>query len=339
MKIIFAASPAIAVPSLEVLCDIKGIEVAGVLTNPDTPKGRSGAFEPTDAGNAACKLKENYRIDFPVYKPEKLDASVREKITSVKPDLLVSFAYGRIFGPKFLSLFPLGGINIHPSLLPKYRGPTPIQAAILNRDTVTGITIQLLAKEMDQGDIIAQETLPLTGKETTQTLSEIVSRKAAIMLRDVLIRLEKGNGQLHSNLWFDSFEKPRAQDNSAASYCNLISREDGVINWSQSAQEIEAKIRAYDPWPLCRTTHNGRELFILNAGVYPNTAQGDKVFSIQGSTVGQVLGIDKEYGILIRTGSGILAVTQLQYQAKKALYWRDFLNGARDFTGPETVLL
>jgi len=352
MKIIFAASPTIAIPSLEVLCGIEGIEIAGVLTNPDTPKGRHRNPLPTEIGQAADKIKETKNINFPVLKLEKLDAAAREQISSLKPDILVSFAYGRIFGPKFLSLFPFGGINIHPSLLPKYRGPTPVQAAILNRDTETGITIQLLAKEMDQGDIIAQETLPLTGKETTQTLSETVSYKAALMLRDTLIRIEKANGHLRANLWFDTLDKPRAQDNSAASYCHLISREDGIINWNQSAQEIEAKIRAYDPWPLCRTIHNGRELFILEASL-----QGDRVYSVplysvhsvplqgvhsvplRGSTVGQVLGIDKQYGILIMTGGGILAVTQLQYQAKKALYWRDFLNGARDFTGPGTVLL
>ncbi|MCL2267511.1 MAG: methionyl-tRNA formyltransferase [Treponema sp.] len=324
MRIIFAGSPAIAVPCLEEIFNIEGIAAAGVLTNPDTPKGRSGKYLPTDIGAAAEKLQENKKIDFPVLKPEKLDAAAREQVASLKPDLLVSFAYGRIFGPKFLELFPFGGINVHPSLLPKYRGPTPVQAAILNRDTLTGITIQLLAKEMDQGDIIAQEPVHLTGNETSSSLSETVSKKAALMLRDALVKIEKANGQIYSNLWFDTSSKPMVQDHGKASYCGLISRDDGIIDWNRSALEIEAGIRAFDPWPLCRTIHDGRILFILKAAVYLQSVPLK-------DTPGTVLGIDKQCGILIQTGNGILSVSGLQYEAKKALHWRDFINGARDF--------
>jgi methionyl-tRNA formyltransferase len=122
MRVLFAGSPAIAVPSLEILfderCGKEGIELIGVLTNPDTPKGRHGTPQPTEAGEAAEKIREQGRQTFRILKPLKLDGEVREQIAVLKPDILVSFAYGRIFGPKFLSLFPLGGINIHPSLLP-----------------------------------------------------------------------------------------------------------------------------------------------------------------------------------------------------------------------------
>jgi len=350
MKVLFAGSPAIAVPCLEALCNINGIELAGVLTNPDTPRGRSGSPAPTDIGEAAQRLFSEKGIDIlMILKPEKLDASVRQKISTLNPDILISFAYGRIFGPKFLSLFPLGGINIHPSLLPKYRGPTPIQAAILNRDKVTGITIQTLAKEMDQGDIIAVEQLQLTGKETSGSLSDIVSKKAAVMLNDTLVKIMaefNDNSGLPKNQAFFA-AKARAQDHSKAVYCKLISRDDGIIDWNLRAAEIEAKIRAFDPWPLCRTFHNGRELFILSAEPLPDFAArqwsdpgiNPKESSFGQDTPGMVLGIDKQYGILIRTGSGILAVTKLQYQAKKALNWRDFVNGARDFSSGRPVQL
>jgi methionyl-tRNA formyltransferase len=317
MRVLFAGSPSIAVPSLEVLYVEKGIDLAGVLTNPDSARGRHGTPHPTEVGEAAQRLLRQAegqgRGAFQILKPEKLDAALREQISALKPDLLVSFAYGYFFGPKFMALFPLGGINIHPSLLPKYRGPAPIQAAILNRDIETGISIQCLAQEMDSGDILAVEHLRLTGRETTGSLSEIVSKKAALMLPEVLGRIAAG-------------EKGTPQDHSMASVCSMISRDDALIDWKASALEIEAKIRAFDPWPLCRTIHNGKELFILKADVYRNTC-------VSTGEPGLVLGIDKQAGILVQTGEGILAVSELQYQAKKALFWKDFLNGARNFTG------
>jgi len=314
MKILFAGSPAIAVPSLEALCNIEGVHLAGVLTNPDSAKGRKSFLQQTEISEAAGGLQNKF--SFPVFKPEKLDAVFREEIKSLGCDLLVSFAYGKIFGPKFLSLFRLGGINIHPSLLPKYRGPSPIQAAILNRDKVTGISIQTLAEKMDSGDVYVSEELQLTGDETADTLADTVSKKAALMLPGVIKNIMEGKSA------------PAAQDHTLASFCKLITRDDGIIDWSKSAAEIEASVRAFTPWPLCRTFHKTRELFLLRTALY----NGD-FKQIPEKGAGYVLGIDKQYGILIQTGEGILAVTELQYQAKKALFWRDFLNGARDFTG------
>jgi methionyl-tRNA formyltransferase len=310
LRILFAGSPAIAIPSLEAVYRQDEIELAGVLTNPDSPKGRHSAPLPTEIAETARKLNIA-----PVLKPLKLDAFAREQIASLKPDILVSFAYGRIFGPKFLALFPLGGINIHPSLLPKYRGPSPIQAAILNLDTVTGVTVQTLAYEMDQGDILAVEQLQLSGRETAGSLGELAAQKAAQMLVQVLIKIADGTAT------------KTPQNHSEASYCTLISRDDSLIDWNLSAIEIEAKIRAFAPWSLCRTIHDGRELYILKADIYKG--------EMSAKNSGQVLGIDKNNGILIQTGDGILSVTQLQYQAKKALFWRDFLNGVRNFSGSQ----
>ncbi|MCL2196622.1 MAG: methionyl-tRNA formyltransferase [Treponema sp.] len=313
MRILFAASPAIAVPALKAVYGIEGIELAGVLTNPDTPKGRHGVPAPTEIGEAAQKLNIA-----PVLKPLKLDSAAREQIGALKCDLLVSFACGHFFGPKFLALFPMGGINIHPSLLPKYRGPSPIQTAILNRDIVTGISIQTLADKMDCGDIIASEQIQLTGRETTASLGEIAAQKAAVMLPDVLKKIADGSAE------------KTAQNHNEATHCKLFVKNDGIINWGQSAAEIDAKIRAFNPWPLCSCNHNGRELFILESDIYSGSENAAAC-----AVPGKVLGTDKNHGILIQTGDGILAVTRLQYQAKKALFWRDFLNGARDFLGSQ----
>ena len=322
MRVLFAGSPAIAVPALESLvsdlCRKEGIVLVGVLTNPDTLKGRHrDTLQPTEVGEAAARIlrQEPTGTPFPILKPLKLDPTAREEISLLKPDLLVSFAYGHIFGPKFLALFPLGGINIHPSLLPKYRGPSPIQAAIVNREKTTGITIQTLAEKMDAGDILTQEQFELAGEETTESLGKIMADKAAVMLPEVLKNIKAGTA------------RPEPQDHSQATYCSLVTKEEAVIDWNNSAQEIEAKIRAFYPWPVCRTIHNGRELLLLEAAVKKDETNRE------GVKPGLVIEADKKNGILVQTGDGILVVRKLQYQMKKVLMWQDFLNGVRGFAG------
>jgi methionyl-tRNA formyltransferase len=267
----------------------------------------------------------------PVFKPEKLGAAVRAEIGALKPDLLISFAYGRIFGPKFLALFPLGGINVHPSLLPAYRGPSPIPQAILNGDRETGISVQRLVPEMDCGDILAREVFPLTGRETAATLAADMARRAARLLpgvvRDIAAGLARG----------------RPQDPEKASYCGLLSREDGRVNWNLSARRIEARVRAYTPWPLSWTTDGdradgGRRLYIIRADCADGAGRTGKADRADAAPApGTVLGVDKERGILVQTGDGVLVLTALQYEGKKVLAWRDFLNGARNFTGRRLV--
>jgi methionyl-tRNA formyltransferase len=325
MRVLYAGSPDIAVPCLKTLAELAlaggGIELVGILTNPDSPRRRRGEPEPTEVGKAA-------RLLFParpgepealpaLLKPEKLDAPLREQVARLRPDLLVSFAYGRIFGPQFLALFLRGGINIHPSLLPKYRGATPIPQAILNRDRETGITLQRLAMEMDAGDILVQEAFPLTGRETTGELSEYAGRKGAAMLRSFLTDFAP------------ELPAGRPQNHEEATVCSLIKKEDGRLDWTQSALAIDARIRAYTPWPLCQTRHGDRELYILRGRPYEGPRREPA------PPPGTVLGIDKAAGILIQTGEGIFAAEALQYAAKKALDWRTFGNGARDFIGSQ----
>ena len=325
MRVLFIGTPAIAVPCLRTLSEMelekKGVTLAGVLTNPDRRR-KHGQAEPADI-SAAVSALDAIRLEkgFPPLtqlKPEKLDAKAREEVAALQPDLLVSFAYGRIFGPRFLALFPLGGINIHPSLLPKYRGASPVPAVILNREKETGVCIQKLAAEMDSGDIIASLKIELSGRETTTSLSGTVSEKAALLLHELLLDFV-----------------PRAAAASLqkgeASYCREIKKDEGLIDWSKSAAEIDAQIRAYTPWPLSFTRRGNDTLIILEAqcAAASSAAQSETKTDAE---PGVVLGTDSR-GILIQTGDGILAVSRLQWQTKKALDWKAFFNGERGFTG------
>jgi len=335
--VLFAGSPALAVPILRRLesggpagAELASVELVGVLTNPDAPRGRSGKSEPTEVAVAADAISAERAgrglPPLPQLKFERLGPEAREAVLALRPELLVSAAYGHIFGPKFLALFPEGGINYHPSLLPRYRGATPIPAAILARDAETGFTVQRLAAGMDEGDILLQECFPLDFSETTASLSAVAADRGAELVARAVELISSGNAV------------GRRQDPAEASYCSMISKEDGRIDWTRSASELDARIRAFTPWPLSFTEHRGQTLFLLEARVWSGgraaPAAAAPAAGAPGTVVaGTVAGIDKAAGILVQTGDGLLAIGRLQYGAKKALDWRSFLNGARDFIG------
>jgi len=306
MRIVFAGSPEIALSSIISLS--LNFDIAAVITNPDkiTGRGRKIQFNPVKTKSLELGLN--------VLQPEKLDKSFREEITKLNPDLLVVFAYGKIFGPLFLSLFPMGSINVHPSLLPKYRGSSPILTAILNGDNETGITIQRINLEMDTGSVLKQNMIMLDGSETTESLSKLVSEKTPELLLKCISELALGLIQ------------ESLQDNSKASYCKKIKKEDGLINWNESALFIDRRIRAYTPWPKAYTFIREKKLMLLKSKPKPATTN---LVSVPGT----VLGFDKDDGILIQTGDGILSVQNLQLQSKKANNWKSFINGMQNFTG------
>ena len=308
MRILFAGTPEIAVPSLAAAAAEH--TVVAVLTNPDKAAGRGKIPAPPPVKEAAL------RLGLPVMQPEKLDAAFREETASRAPELLVAFAYGRIFGPRFLACFPRGGINIHPSLLPRHRGPSPLSAAILAGDSQTGITVQSLAPRMDAGDIILRESFSLDGKETTGSLTEIAAEKGAALLVQALGLIAAGR------------ESRVPQDDGAASYCGLVDRDQAKIDWNSSACRIERMVCAFDPWPGAWTRFGESSLRIVAAEILPSGGGAE--------TPGTVLGVDTQRGILVQTGEGILAVSRLQLQAKKTLDFVSFMNGVRGFAG--TVL-
>ncbi len=314
IRILFAGSPEAAKKTLEILNSAQsesGFEIAGVLSNPPTAKGRHKDLIPTPVAAFA----ESQGI--PVLTPAHLDGEARDAVRPLKADLLVCFAYGHIFGPKFLELFPFGGINLHPSLLPKYRGCTPVPAAILNRDKQTAVTIQTLGLKMDEGDILEQSVVELNGTETGESLLNYSAEEGAKLILEVIKKCNS-EGKLPEG-------RPQSGE---ASYTGIITKEDGRINWNESAEVIEAKIRAYYPEPGCWCVENDLPLRILEASVFSGTFE---------STAGTVLEFSKRDGILIKTGDGILAVKKLQRQGKNAMDYKSFMNGARNFIG--TVLV
>ena len=321
VRILFAGSPEAAKKTLELLNQAKaeaGFEIAGVLSNPPTAKGRHKDLIPTPVAAYAEEA------GLPVLTPSHLDGEARAAVSPLKADLLVCFAYGHIFGPKFLELFPLGGINLHPSLLPKYRGCTPVPAAILNRDKETAVTIQTLGLKMDEGDILAQTKVELKGSETGESLLNYSAEEGAKLILEVIKKCNE-EGKL-----------PAGQPQSGqASYTGIITKEDGRINWNDSALTTEAKIRAYYPEPGCWCMENGAPLRILEAGIFAGSLENSE--NLMNSAAGTVLEFSKRDGILIKTGDGILAVKKLQRQGKNAMDYKSFMNGARDFIG--SVLL
>lgn len=343
MRILFAASPAIAIPCLELLlCADPDWELVGLLTNPPASRGRHGTPLPSDVaaallahlgglGDRAASVRPGHddgvspAVLPPVLSPEKLDAAAREAVAALKPDLLVSFAFGKIFGPRFMALFPLGGINVHPSLLPRWRGATPIPAAILAGDRETGITLQTIAPKMDAGDILEQSRFPLEGTETTASLSARVAAEAPALLETVLRRYARGEGS------------GRPQDEAAVTVCPLLSKEDGLIDWSRPAHELGALVRACDPWPLAHTHWEGQGLSILAVDLARADAPDLLAVPSDGAPAapGTVLGVDKRRGILVQTGEGVLFIRRLQLAARKALDWQSFINGTRGFVGSQ----
>ena len=266
MKILFAGTPAIAVPVLKALSD--NHQVSGVLTNPDRPAGRKNTL--TSSPVKVCALERA----IPVYQPEKLDERFISFLKEEGFDTLITFAFGKIFKKDFLDIFTNGAFNIHPSLLPRWRGPAPINAAILAGDTVTGITIQKMALKMDTGDIALQIPFPLEGTESAPELTEFVAAKSALLIPGFLKALEA-----------DSLNYT-AQNEAKATYCHMLKKEDGIIDWHESAVSIDRKIRAYQPWPGSCTTMGGKTIAITQASLYTGE-------DVKAGECGTVLGVDR----------------------------------------------
>jgi len=305
MRIIFAGTPDIAVPSLKALSE--NFDVCAVLTNPDRATGRGKKIVLSPVKEAALEL------GIEILQPEKLDDSFLQVIKDLKPDLLAVIAFGRIFRKNLLDLFPYGAINLHPSLLPIYRGPSPLNEAIKNGDEKTGISVQKMALKMDSGDILLQPELILDGSETTGSLTEKVSLLGAPLMVEAVNILKK------------DINAGTPQDDSKATFCKMIEKSDGVLNWKDTSDDIERKIRAFSPWPGTYTYYGEKKLNILEADIYDG--------EIDDSQPGKVLSLEKKSGIIIKTGDSAIAVKRLQLQSKKPMDYKSFINGNRDFVG------
>ncbi len=316
MRILFAGNPDIAVPTLESLHN-SSHEVVGVLTNPVTKAGRGLKMNSTPIAQAALRL---WGESVPILAFETLKSEARAAVSAVLPDILVSFAYGRIFGPRFMELFPKGGINVHPSLLPRWRGSSPIPHAIMFMDKETGISIQTIAPEMDTGELLHVHRIPLKGRETSASLSELCAQLAGPMVVEVLDEIERG------------IAKPRPQIGEPT-YCRKITKEDGHIDWHRSSREIDARIRAFDPWPGSYTFLRNLRLSILEAEPFDDFDSMNNAGYMTNHSPGTIIAAVVQKGIIVKAGDGYIAIKRLQVATRKAVGFQDFSNGARDIIG------
>ncbi len=298
MRIVFFGTPPLAIPALARLAAEH--EVAAIVTQPDRPRGRSGTPEPP----AVKVWADNNGL--PVHQPEKLHDGVFEAwLRAQRPDICVLVAYGRLLKQPLLEVPPHGFLNLHPSLLPRWRGPSPIQTAILEGDTVTGVTIMRVVLEMDAGDIVLQASTPIAPEETAGELTERLAELGARLLSQALDNLAQG----------DVNALPQNPDQVTMSA--LFEKERGRIRWSDAAQRIHDQVRACNPWPVAFACFREQACRILKT---------ERCSGGHDAVPGTILEVGKDR-ILVATGEGQLAVLCLQVPGKKALDAGAFLRG------------
>lgn len=304
-KIVFMGTPAFAVPSLEMLLQ-EGYEVDAVVTQPDRPVGRKRVLTPTAVKAAA--LQHNLTV----WQPEKLRvSSTIEDIRSLQPDLIVTAAYGQILPKSVLDIPRLGCINVHGSLLPKYRGGAPIQRSIMNGEPVTGVTIMYMAEGMDTGDMISRVEVPITDADNAGTMFEKLSAAGSDLLRRTLPELIAGRAEAVP------------QNNDEATYAPNLKREDEQIDWTRPAQDLFNQVRGLVPFSGAFTMWNG-EVF----KVWACEAPADASSNAGGRGPGTVLTADAR-GIEVQTGAGTLRLTEVQPAGKKAMPAAEFVRSGK----------
>jgi methionyl-tRNA formyltransferase len=307
-RIIFAGSPVFATPTLRMLCE-RGHRPVAVLTQPDRPAGRGRHLSSSPVKELALQL------EIPVLQPATLKTeAVQAELRALAPDLLVVVAYGLLLPPAVLEIPPRGCVNVHASILPRWRGASPIQAAILAGDSATGVSIMAMEAGLDTGPVYSCARLTVDMQETAGELEQRLAALGASALSDVLAGLLAGTLQT------------RPQPAEGITYAGRISKADGRIDWQQDAAQIARQIRAYNPWPVAETTLDGQQLrcfaaSVRNAG--PPAA---------GHTVpGQVVATGSQ-GISVQTGDGILDLSTVQLPGKQKLAAAD-LARSRPLTG------
>lgn len=298
MNIVFLGTPQFSVPSLEVLRTIDFVNIISVVTHSDKPKGRRLAITPSPVKLTA----ERYNI--PLLQTERVSKSV---FKGKDIDLLVVVSFGEILPQDVLSVPALGCINLHASLLPKYRGAAPITWAIINGEKTTGVTTFWLNEKMDSGDIILQKEAEIEPDDTRGTLEAKLAKIGALLLKETIIRIKDGTA-------------PRfKQDKTKVIYAPKIEKGDGLIDWAKPAVSIHNKIRAMNPWPGAYTYINGIRIEIWKSGVISTEDNGKP---------GSVALLNKS-GIGVSTGRDILLIKEMQAENKRRLKAVDFIHGYR----------
>lgn len=309
MRVVFMGSPEFAVSPLKHLV-LSGYQVVAVYTQPDKPAGR-GRYTTSPAVKKAA-----LSLGLPVVQPPSLKTpEAAPQMAGFRPDVIVVAAFGQLLPQGVLCIPRYGCLNIHPSLLPRYRGASPVAAAILAGDEFTGVTIMLMDKGRDTGPILTTAQIPLSAQDNTGTLTDKLSSIGARLVVESLAYWTRGE------------LAPRPQNEAEATYCKPISKEDGKIDWSLPALELWRRVRAFNPWPGCYTRWQGKQLTIIEAFPQPGTGAAGMVVSLsQGGT-----GAGGAFGV--HTGDGILGVLQVQLEGKRLMSSAEFLRGQRGFIG------
>jgi methionyl-tRNA formyltransferase len=304
IKVIFVGTPEFAIPSLQSLLRNTDFKVEAVITQPDMPVGRKQVLTapPVKLLAQECGI--------PVLQPQKI-SQITDQIRALQPDVIVVVAYAQIIPESILNIPKYGCVNVHGSLLPKYRGASVIQAAILNNESKSGITIMLMDTNLDTGPILSQTEISLDKNITADQLYDQLSALGGKNLTHTL--KEYISGKI----------KPQAQDNSQASYVRQLKKQDGLIDWTKSAAEIECFIRAMNGWPSAWTWVKGKQLKIINVQRQPieiNAQKPGKTFTYNN-------------GLAVQCGQDSLIIFGLQIEGKKEMTTQEFLNGNKDFVG------
>ena len=311
MRVIFMGTPEFAVPCLEHLI-LNQYQVVAVYTQPDKPVGRGRSLASSPVKRVALTWK------LPVVQPVSLGkAEVVEQLASFHPDIIVVAAFGQILPQSVLDIAKYGCINIHPSLLPRFRGASPVAAAILAGDDFTGVSIMMMDAGLDTGAILAKAQISISWFDTTGSLTAKISQVAARVLQEVL------------PCWLRGELIPQPQNEAKATYSSPITKEEGEIDWNLPTIDIWRRVRAFHPWPGCYTRWQGRQLKIIEA--VPLAQEGNL-------NSGQVIALtpnsrESEAAFGIVTGDGILGVLRVQMEGKRAISAAEFLRGQRQFIG------
>jgi len=296
LRVIFLGTPDFALPSLRVVAE--STTLVAVVTQPDKPAGRGKKLTAPPVAEAAK------RLGVPVHQPRTLkDPAIVSTLAAHYPDLLATVAYGRIIPPPVIALPRLGCINVHPSLLPLYRGASPIQRAIADGATTTGVTILYLTEDLDAGDIILQRGVSIDADETAGVLEERLAEEGAALLREAIASIARGTA-------------PRVpQDHARATYVGRLTKEDGQIDWNRSAADIVNVIRAMHPWPSAYTTWRGTLLKVWRARVGEGAGAPGEVLAAQPEAV------------TVAAGRAAVDVLEVQPEGGRRMTVAEFLRG------------
>jgi len=303
-RIVFMGSPDFALPTLELLAD--HYPVVGVVTQPDRPAGRGRHLKAPPVKKFAQKLA------LPIIQPRRLsDTEAMEQLRTWAPDVIVVAAFGQLLRPEVLELPPHGCLNVHASLLPRWRGAAPINAAILHGDEKTGVTIMKMGLGLDSGPVVSQRAIPITSWDTAGSLFDKLAPLGAELLIETLPPYLRGEID------------PQPQDDSEATYAPKLSRADGKLDFSQSAEQLARKVRAFHPWPGTYLRWQGERLIVHQAHAIDATSPG----------VG-VLTTHEDYPA-VGTSAGLLVLDQVQPACKQAMPGDAFLRGAREWSNKD----